>query len=163
MSALTPDAATICPHCHRELGALGRYCFHCGAYVADMLAPECLAAPKPAVPDGRSEAERKRDARPVVEALGWVVIDTEQGYRPDACPSCSARLPGGHSTRVRAGLADWIVIGHGLVVFVEWKSSPGRLTPPQRAFADLCSGAGVPHAVCRTTAEAVDFLRSVGR
>jgi hypothetical protein len=112
-------------------------------------------------PDTRSEEQRKSDARPVVEALGWTVLDLEQGWRRTDCPSCGAPLPGGGTTRVPRGLPDWIVLGFGLVAFVEWKSTIGRPTSHQRAFGRVCEAVGVPYELVRTTEQVVVFLGSL--
>lgn len=150
----------VCP-IHGQLEGLGTFCHRCGEYVDRIgvaASPSCSA---PA--DTRTESERKQDARPSVEALGWMVLDLEQGWRRDNCPSCGARIPGGHSTRVPKGLPDWCVMGHGLVAWIEWKSHTGRRRADQKAFGDACDVAGVPYAVCRTTEEAVTFLTNLVR
>jgi len=108
------------------------------------------------LPDTRSEEERKRDALDAVLLLGWDVISTEQGWRPFECRSCGASIAGG--TRVDLGLADWIVMGFGLVLMCEWKSGKGKPTPAQVEMRERCAVAGVPYRVVRTTAEVVAFL-----
>lgn len=145
-----------CPTCGTPLEGLGRYCERCAAYVADMVAKPTTKCPGPK--DTRLEDERKADALPVVTALGWAVYDFEQGYRPDACPKCGAHLPGGHSTRVPVGVADWLCQGHGIAAWIEWKTDDNDQTPGQRRFGDECDVAGIPYAVCRNTRDAVDFL-----
>lgn len=155
----------VCPTCNRVLEGLGRWCPDCQAYTADMVGATTDASPatRREVPDTRSEAERKQDARPTIEALGWIVWDTEQGYRPDACARCGEPYPGGHSTRVTTGFPDWVVIGHGIIAFLEWKSHTGKPTKGQRERASDCAVAGVPYAVVRTTTEAVRFLDELKR
>lgn len=146
---------------------LPEYCSACGEYV-DVLAAQASTtdatpATRSILRDTRSEDERKADARPAVEAHGWLVVDTEQGYRPTHCPECKHRLPGGGSTRVRRGFPDWICMGHGVVAFLEWKSHTGSQTDHQADFEADCEGAGVPYAVVRTTAEALSYLDSLIR
>lgn len=161
------ETLTICP------GGCGMgytpgvetYCERCDAYYADMEGATTDPTPeaRARLTDTRSEDERKRDAKSAVEALGWIVVDTEQGYRPTHCPDCKAKLPGGGSTRTRRGFPDWVVMGFGVVAFIEWKSATGTQTPHQRAFQEDCERVGVrvPYAVCRTTSEAVAFLRGL--
>jgi len=147
---------TPCPFCQEPLNGLATFCWRCERYT-DETTPE---AKKPAesIPDTRSEDERKHDARSAVELLGWSVVDTEQGYRPFECPACKNPIPGG--TRVTKGFPDWLVMGHGLVVFLEWKSAKGKQSDDQKAFQARCRIAGIPYRVVRTTEEAVGFLRA---
>lgn len=143
-----------CPHCHSPLEGLGYFCWECEKYTLHLNRPE-----SDALPDTRSEDERKPDALPAVEAMGWWVLDLEQGYRPFKCPKCRNKLPGG--SRVTLGLADWLLIKDGRAVFVEWKSGTGRPSQDQKAFADSCLAARIPYRVCRTTEEVVNFLQEV--
>ncbi|MDP2955383.1 MAG: hypothetical protein Q8N53_03100 [Longimicrobiales bacterium] len=154
----------VCPTCDRVLEGLGRWCPKCEAYTEDMGAttdatPEARARTE--VPDTRTEAERKADARQAVEMLGWRILDFEQGYRPDKCPACKARLPGGHSTRVPVGIGDWLCQGHGIAAWLEWKTDTNDQTDGQREFGDDCDADGIPYAVVHTTAEAVYFLNGL--
>jgi hypothetical protein len=59
---------------------------------------------------------------------------------------------------VTAGFPDWVVMGHGLIVLLEWKSGTGKPTASQKVFAADCAVAGVPYYVVRTTHEAVMAL-----
>jgi len=149
-----------CPHCGAKLEGLGLYCWGCRRYVDDGECSVTAGEHSDTVCDTRSEDERKRDARPAVEALGWTVVDNEQGWRPFACPKCKNKIPGG--SRVTVGLADWLCMGHGLVAFIEWKDAKNTQKPNQIAFQDQCDAAGIPYRVCRTTEQAVGFLRAVG-
>ena len=148
---------TPCPFCQEPLNGLATFCWRCERYT-DETTPEAKKAPK-ALLDTRSEDERKHDARSAVELLGWSVVDTEQGYRPFECPACKNPIPGG--TRVVKGFPDWLVMGHGLVVFLEWKSGKGKQSDDQKVFQGRCRIAGVPYRVVKTTEEAVAFLREV--
>ena len=154
-------SSDCCPRCGNPLTGIATFCWTCQEYVEDMEAgpgpTNCdKRGPAAAIPDARSEDERKADAREPVQALGWDVIDTEQGWRPFECPSCGARIPGG--TRVERGFPDWLVMGHGLACFLEWKSAGGKQTEYQQAFQERCRVAGIPYRVVRTTEEAVAFL-----
>lgn len=153
---------TPCPTCGLSLGGLATFCWHCEQYVDDMVGATTDATPeaREQLKDTRSEDERKRDALPTVTALGWDVLDFEQGYRPDDCPKCHARLPGGHSTRVPTGVGDWLCQGFGLAVWIEWKTDTNKQTDTQLRFEDRCDAAGVPYAVCRTTHEVVQILEA---
>lgn len=156
---MTP--AGTCPT-HGPLPGLGTFCFDCHDYVENL---EAKDAPAPArgIADTRSEDERKRDAKPAVEALGFWVGDYEQGYRLDNCPTCLARIPGGHSTRVPVGTPDWFVMGHGVAAWIEWKTDSNDQTEGQKAFQGACDVAGFPYAVVHTTRQVVDFLETLNR
>lgn len=72
-----------------------------------------------------SEAKISREIRDLLQMVGFAVWSTEQGYRKD---------PGG--TRQTPGIPDLIVLGHGVCLFVEVKSSRGRLRESQKRFRD---------------------------
>lgn len=66
---------------------------------------------------------------------------------------------------LRPGVADlvvWVPV-HGCVVacYVEVKTAKGRLSEAQQRFRDRCHEAGVPWALVRSEADALDFVRSV--
>jgi len=148
-----------CP-IHGELPGLGTYCERCGEYVDRIGVDEPRARRTAgALVDTRDENQRKADARQVVEAMGWLVLDFEQGYRPDDCPACGAHLPGGHSTRVPRGIGDWLCMRSGMARWVEWKTDTNGPTPHQRAFGEECAKKGIRWAVCRNTEEVVLFLQ----
>ena len=132
---------TICPKCLKDPGGLGTYCWDCNQYTELEVGPTIPEKKGP--PDTRSEDERKRDARPTVEAMGWIVCDMEQGWRPFECQQCKAKIPGG--ARVTLGLADWFVMGHGLVCFMEWKSGDGKQSGTQKEFQGMARVAGIPY------------------
>ena len=71
----------LCPHCGARLEGLGLYCWGCRRYVDDGERADTSREPSDALPDTRSEDERKRDARPAVEALGWTVVDVPADER----------------------------------------------------------------------------------
>lgn len=144
---------TRCPFCGEPLEGLGTFCWHCERYTSEA---EGTSPEKAEIPDARSEDERKRDAFEAVTALGWWVVDTEQGFRPFTCRHCGGAIAGG--TRVVKGMPDWCVMGHGVVAWIEWKTPKNTQTPDQKRFADRCKAAGVPYRVCRTTEEAVAYL-----
>jgi len=149
-----------CPHCGAVLAGLEWYCWGCKRYVREKVNSGTSCEHSDTIPDSRSEDERKRDALAAVQALGWWIVDNEQGWRPHNCPQCKAKIPGG--SRVTVGLADWMCIKDGTVAFIEWKSGDGKQTPGQRDFQDACDAAGIPYRVCRTTEQAVGFLKEVG-
>jgi len=151
----------VCPTCNRVLEGLGRWCPFCAAYTAEMVGSTTDASPatRRKIPDTRLEDERKADARPSVEALGWIVLDLEQGWRPFRCRACGADIAGG--TRVPTGMPDWCVMGHGIVAWLEWKTDTNDQTDGQSAFEDVCDVVGIPYAVVRTTREAVGFLQGL--
>jgi hypothetical protein len=114
-----------------------------------------------AIPDRRSEDERKRDALPAVTALGWIVWDLEQGFRPFQCRHCGGRIAGG--TRVPKGVPDWYLMKAGRACWIEWKAPPNVQKPDQILRQHECDRAGIPYRVCRTTEEAVSFLEEAER
>jgi len=148
-----------CPHCGAALEGLGRYCWACHDYTYHGKVGANSAVVTDELPDTRSEDERKRDALSAVRALGWTVLDFEQGFRPFECRHCGGKIAGG--TRVPLGIGDWLCMGHGLVAWIEWKSGTGHVSADQLQFADQCDAAGIPYRVCRTTEQAVNFLREV--
>ena len=155
---------TVCPTCDRILPGLGTYCEDCGAYTEDMVGATTDTTPEKrarAVADTRTEDERKRDARPVIEAMGWTVYDHEQGWRRDTCVGCGTKIPGGHSTRVPRGWPDWVVTGHGHVVFLEWKTDTNSLSAHQKDVAAQMAVDGVPYFVVRNTEDALKALATV--
>lgn len=139
---------THCPTCATELMGLARWCHVCGLYVEDMAsggAPE----PKPAPVDRRPEAQIRMAIRGALEALGFVVLDFEQGWRRDG------------STRVRKGLPDLFIMGFGVGVWRELKSAKGRLTPEQEAFGEDCRRCGIDWGVWRHEGEAIEWAEAV--
>ncbi len=93
-----------------------------------------------------TEAQISREIVDFLRMVGWAVYDTGQGYR---------REPGG--TRITAGLADLVCIGHGRALFVEVKSQRGRLRDSQREFAGHCADNGVACVCWRSVGEAWDW------
>lgn len=144
---------STCPRCSRPLGALGRFCADCEAYVADMTSEGPDTAPaSTARPDDRSEAEIRMAIRTVLEAHGFVVVDFEQGWRRDG------------STRVRKGLPDLAIMAPGGVfAWRELKSAKGRLTPEQKAFGEDCRRLGIDWDVWRHEDQAVAWAEEVRR
>lgn len=130
----TETDGVVCPGCGRKLGGLGTFCWNCEDYVA-ALAGEEDEDPEPAVPEP-SEEEIRHGISEHARALGYAVVDTEQGWRPGP----------GHS-RVTPGLSDLIVLGDGRLAFAEVKR-PGRsLTDAQDAFRSAVVRAGADFQV----------------
>lgn len=159
----------VCPHCGTEPPVSGQVvnrCDECG-WSIEGGAP-CTTDVSPAaravstyLKDTRPEDQRKADARPAVEALGWSVHDFEQGWRPKKCRKCGERIPGGGTTRVPKGVGDWLCMKNGISAWLEWKTDDNQQTPGQRAWQRICEANRVPYAVVRTTREAVDYLESL--
>jgi hypothetical protein len=62
---------------------------------------------------------------------------------------------------VRAGVADLcVMLPGGKVGFIEIKTERGRLSPLQRAFADLCKSHGFPHCIARSIDDAITAVRA---
>ena len=137
-----------CPRCEQTLGALGRYCPHCEAYIEDLLQGD----PQPSslgVPDTRSESAVSLAIVQVLELHGFTVWSLEQGYRHER---------GG--TRQTAGLGDLFVLGHGHSLWIELKrpDGKGRLRPSQEAFRDACRANGVAWALWRSETDALEWV-----
>jgi len=147
-----PTTANTCPGCRTAIGALGRYCHACEEYVADLAEPAGADDREtPAVADDRSEATVRMAVRAALELHGFVVIDFEQGYRRDG------------STRVRKGLPDLYIMGHGVGVWRELKTAKGRLTQEQEAFGEECRRLGIDWGVWRHEDEATRWAEAVKR
>jgi hypothetical protein len=146
---------TPCPRCGSSLAGLFRHCWSCG------WDSDTGPVPADALKDTRSEDERKRDALPAVMALGWVVWDLEQGFRPFVCRHCGGRIAGG--TRVPKGVPDWYLMRNGRACWIEWKTPENTQTPEQILRQHECDRAGIPYRVCRTTEEALGLLEEVAR
>jgi len=142
-----------CPTCRIELAGLGTYCYRCEAYTDDMACTTDASPEARDMTDDRPEAEIRRAIRAALEYHGFVVVDLEQGYRPGTRRHAT--------TRVRKGLADLYVMGHGTSAWVEVKSATGRQTPDQQAFQRDCELAGVPYYLWRHEAEALLWAQSV--
>ena len=97
------------------------------------------------------EAQISREIVKFLRTLGFAVYDTGQGYRKES---------GG--TRITPGLADLIVIGHGLFTFVEVKTQKGKLRPSQEVFRDECIQNGVPWQLWRDVRDAWDWAVAHG-
>lgn len=79
---------------------------------------------------------------------------------------------GGHAGHVRQailvgmgvhpGFADLVVLSQGKVIFLEVKSSTGRLRPAQEAFRDAVTQQGFGWALVRSVDDAVGALRAHG-
>lgn len=138
-----------CPRCRADIQTVGvGYCTDCGVYTD--WSPPTKDAPAPKRRDDpRTEAQIRMAIRAVLDAYGFVVVDTEQGYRRDG------------STRVRKGLADLYVMGYGASAWVEIKSATGAQTPAQEEFAADCLRSGVPYLLWRHEDEARDWAIEV--
>ena len=92
----------------------------------------------------------------------FVVIDNEQGYRAERCPTCRTPINKGR-TRVTPGLADLILVGHGFgAVFVELKSESGRVRDSQKRFAAGILAVGGLWLLWRSARDCWDWLESQG-
>lgn len=132
---------THCPTCGDHLGGLGRYCFRCGGYTADMLGATTDGTPanRPdPVKDTRSEAEVQLAIRRLAELLGYTVYDLSQG-RP---------------TRQPVGVPDMYLHGHGRRCWIEVKRPDGgRVSPAQHEFIARENGNGGEAFIARTEAD----------
>ena len=93
-----------------------------------------------------SEAKLSQDICKFLRAIGFAVWSTEQGYRKEA---------GG--TRQTPGIADLIIMGHGIFLFAELKWGKNKLRPAQEVFRDECRRADVEWVEWRSTDDAWDW------
>lgn len=118
--------------------------------------------------DPREEGE----IRPELKAWCWAhgaawIGDTEQGYRPDACPHCKRSLGKGARTRVTKGFPDLVVVwkpevGSGCWL-LEAKSAVGKQTVEQRRVEIAVRAAGVTYLLARGTDDCEEQWRTEGR
>jgi len=137
-----------CPGCGKLVVSVARvpYCHDCGGYF-DELGAAPKQAPAKKIADDRSEAEIRMAVRGVLELHGYVVVDLEQGYRPDG------------STRVRKGLPDLFIMGHNRSCWAELKSQKGRQTKEQKEFEEDCHRAGFEYHLWRHEKEAITWIK----
>lgn len=106
----------------------------------------------------KPEADIRREIRTWYEMQGAWVGDYEQGYRPDACPSCGAHLS--HSTRVPMGTPDLLVLWPGRGQrWIECKSATGKQTDAQREFEARVKAAGGIYWLVRSVEEVAELER----
>jgi hypothetical protein len=58
------------------------------------------------------------------------------------------------------GLPDTMYIGHGKVVFIEYKTKTGRLSPMQIRMHDKFRDKGIEVYVCRSVEETLEVLNA---
>ena len=135
-----------CPLCSSLLEGLATYCTDCEKYVADMVVDLKSTT---SVSDSRSEAEIRLAIRHALDAFNFVVVDFEQGYRKDG------------STRVRKGLPDLYIMGHGVGVWRELKSAKGKPTLEQKLFGQDCRRCGIDWGVWRHELDAIEWAKGI--
>ena len=95
----------------------------------------------------RPEAQiRYSIRRLLVQKLGFAVWDMEQNRK----------------TRQTPGFPDLVVIGHGLILFVEVKTPKGKLSEHQELFRDEVTANGGTYLVWRDVRDAWDYLVAEG-
>lgn len=141
------------PECptHGVIAGLGRCYVNGCTFDARDAESEGNSAVEEVLPDTRSEVEIRMAIRTALELHGYVVVDFEQGYRPDG------------STRVRKGVADLYAMGRGRSAWIEVKSAKGRQTDEQKAFQADCEACGVDYYVWRSESEAIAWAAGVSR
>jgi len=143
-----------CPTCGTPLDGIATYCWVCSEYVEDMAStrpPHRHMGSVSLSHDPRSEEEIRLTIRLALKLHGFVVVDFEQGYRRDG------------STRVRKGLADLYIMGHGVGVWREIKSATGKPTPEQLEFGEDCRRCGIDWGIWRHESEAIAWAKDVKR
>lgn len=90
----------------------------------------------------RPEQAIRLEIKRLLKQLGFAVWDMEQN-RP---------------TRQTPGFSDLVVIGHGLILFVECKTPKGRLSDYQRVFGEAVTSNGGTYLIWRSVNDAWDYL-----
>ena len=60
---------------------------------------------------------------------------------------------------LRHGVADIVIVWHGLAHFLELKTAIGKQSPAQVEFMENCDRLGIPYAVARSFEEAQKIIR----
>lgn len=113
-----------------------------------------------AVPGSPHEEEVRRVSTAIWRHYGWRIYDFEQGYRPDDCQKCGARIPGAR-TRVTLGVGDQMVVGHGLLAWIEYKREGKEQTDNQMAFGEDLVTNGQAYFVVNDPRQVADICRWV--
>jgi hypothetical protein len=118
---------------------------------------------KPKAPQAlpkKSEAEIRMELRQWCELMGAVVvIDAEQGYRPDRCKHCGESTGQG-TTRIVRGFPDLIVLWPDRPTWwIEAKSATGRQSDHQRQFQAWCEAAGEIYILARSVEDLMEYER----
>lgn len=87
------------------------------------------------------EREVRESSNRVLRQAGWAVYDFEQGYRATECRSCGAHIPGA-GTRVTKGVGDVMIVGHGLLAWIEYKREGMLPTAPEARFGVVLEANG---------------------
>lgn len=132
-----------CPHCAAGLHGLGRYCSACQQYVDTR--GQDGPVPPTVVPDTRSEDEIEQAIMVALRTLGFHV----------------AKLSQPRATMQAEGLSDLLVIGHGVIAFVEVKSAKGAQRPTQIVFEREVRAAGGLYLLWRSETEAIAWAREL--
>jgi hypothetical protein len=109
----------------------------------------------------KSEAEIRMELREWCELMGAVVvIDAEQGYRPDRCKHCGESTGKG-TTRIVRGFPDLIVLWPAPrpAWWVEVKSAVGKQSEHQRQFQAWCEAAGEVYILARSVEDLMEVER----
>lgn len=103
-----------------------------------------------------TERQTQNASKRLLEALGFWVADTSQGYRP------GGRRHG--TTRVTKGLPDLYAIHErlGYMVWIEVKGPTTKVTPEQYAWQERVQRAGGHSWIIRSTQELADRVATLG-
>jgi hypothetical protein len=113
-----------------------------------LVGDESRRSPRPRQEGEPLEEEVRRSIIELLETLGYLVDDLEQGWRRPECAECGH--PVRASTRVPLGLPDLHVVGHGVEWWAELKRPGGALTPDQRQWIATRRAAGAHVYVLRS-------------
>lgn len=108
----------------------------------------------------KTEEEIRMELREWCELMGAVVvIDTEQGYRPDRCKHCGESTGKG-TTRIVRGFPDLIVFWRDRPTWwIEAKSATGKQSEHQRQFQAWCEAAGEIYILARSVEDLLEVER----
>lgn len=99
-------------------------------------------------PRQKPEEKLRRACNDTWKLLGFLVYDLEQGYR------------WGGTTRVTAGIADVLLLGHGLHVWIEYKATTPQ-SEAQEFFEDSVKRNGGYYYVQRKVADVKRILEEL--
>jgi len=99
----------------------------------------------------KPEARISKDIRELLTQTGFIVWNTEQGYRKER---------GG--TRMSPGIPDLLAAGQGYTFLVEVKTPKGRLTVYQELFRQAWTAHGGISLVWRSVEDCWNWMVSEG-
>lgn len=131
---------------HGDVGAVAREAI--GEALGERTSSKRRKLRRPSKP----EKEVRRECNAWLRAHGAFVIELEQGYRPEQCRECGAKLGrGAASSMVTLGAPDAIALwpDSGCWMIEYKRSDGGKLSEHQLKVQAACKVAGVVYVVAR--------------